>query len=494
MNGTLVSAPTARKHYNAASRAFLVRDYASTASSLDSAFKSLPPSQPHEWIDALVQEKSITPHVDLKRRLEILRITFLATVHSSPSSPLSSAPHLSELLDLSPDKLLKSLWTSLVQPESKEPVEEIIPTSQVSLVHPSIVTSLCLAALKLEQPQLARSIAEAWIGSTSEELERIAWHETETIGRDWETELPLDGVGGLTSSVTLRAQNGNGEKEGHEARKQFVKSWIKLLDLLVLHISPRLEDWEAAGDFTRLQSVENGGWVPDQRVEATLARLTQLRQEEVDSAAAKIQRQKEIEAHKVAHKREARSSSKQDKGKGRARDDHSPTSSNGSSPEKKKRSSQRNGQSNGTTKPNSTGSSSSCSSSSAPSSATSPASTLPPSLPSPTGFAGLRSSLSSYLSRSSPSASATTTSRSTSNPITTISSYLRYHYSTDPLRLLSMICFFFALTTYLRRRFSITRGGGKAKRSLDFGVRNGMKLIVGKVGETLRMGTKVTTL
>ncbi|GAA5990784.1 hypothetical protein JCM5350_004642 [Sporobolomyces pararoseus] len=485
-----MSSSAARKHYNAASRAFLVRDYSSTASSLDSAFKSLPPSQPQEWIDSLVQGKSSAPQVDLKRRLEILRITFLATVHSSPSPPLSSAPHFSQLLDLSSDKLVKSLWTSLVHRELNDSVEDIIPTSQVALVHPTIVTSLCLGALKLEQPQLARSIAEAWIGSTSEELERIAWQESESIGQDWETELPLDGVGGLSGSVTLKAaQNGNSEQEGNEARRQFVRSWIKLLDLLVLHISPRLEDWEGAGDFIRMQSVENGGWVPDQRVEATLDRLRQLRQEEVDSAAAKIQRQKEIEAHRAAHKREARSSSKQDKGKGRARDDHSPTSSSGSSPEKKKRSSQRNGQSNGVTKSNSTSSSSS-SSSNAPSSATSPTSTLPPSLPSPTGFAGLRSSLSSYLSRSSPSSSAT----KTSNPITTIASYLRYHYSTDPLRLLSMICFFLALTTYLRRRFSIQRGGGKAKRSLDFGVRNGLQLIVGKVGETLRMGTKVTTL
>ncbi|GAA5895533.1 uncharacterized protein JCM6883_001538 [Sporobolomyces salmoneus] len=512
MNGTTpnTTTSTARKHYNAASRSFLLRDYSSTASSLSLAFKSLPPSSPSSWSDALSQGTAIPAHVDLKRKLEILRITFLATVHSSPSPPLqSTASNLTPLLDLPPDQLIRSLWTALVEPEANELETdtegggEIVPSPRVSLVHPSIVTALCLAAVKLEEVKLARSMAEAWIGSTTEELERIVWEEIESIGpEEWETELPLDGMGttsqGMNGSSILKPKI-DGKEGSSEGRRQFVKSWIKLLDLLVLCISPRLEDWEAAGDFIRLQSVENGGWVPDQRVEATLNRLSRIRQDEINSIAAKAQRQKEIEAHKAAHKRETRSSSKQDKGKGRARDEHSPTSSSGSSPEKKKRST-RNGNGNGIPKNGSTTSSDpSSSSSSSSSSATSPTSALPPSLPSPSGFAGLRSSLTSYLSRSHPeSATTTTTKPSSSNPITTIASYLRHHYSTDPLRLLSMICFFFALTTYLRGRFSINRGGGGARSkrsiSLDFGMKNGMRLILGKVGETLKMGTKVTTL
>lgn len=269
MNGTTSeqSTASARKHYNSASRSFLVRDYASTASSLASASNSLPPSQPEEWIDALTHDQPVPPQADLKRRLDILQITFLATVHSS--APLSPAPHVTPLLDLAPDKLIKSLWSSLVEPESREPVEDIVPTSRVALVHPSVTTSLCLAALKVNQPKLARQIAESWIASTTEEMEKIAWQEVESMGEDWQSMFPIDGMGasaGMNGSSILKPRVGGGSSE---AKEQFVKSWIKLLDLLVLHISPRLNEWEAAGDYIRLQSIENGGWVPDQRVEVS---------------------------------------------------------------------------------------------------------------------------------------------------------------------------------------------------------------------------------
>ncbi|GAA6021708.1 hypothetical protein JCM11491_001388 [Sporobolomyces phaffii] len=505
MNGTTVAA---RKHYNAASRSFVVRDYTATAASLDAAYKSLAPSRPRDSLDALLSGRAIAPPVDLKRRLDILRITFLATVHSTPAarSPPSPAPHLTPLLDLAPDQLVKALWASLIDADTPDTAEaapetghdEIVPSSRASSVHPSLATALCLAALKLDQPKLARAVAEAWIGSTTDELDRLAWDVLDEIRDDWPTELPIDGVAstGMSGSATLSRGAGKDGAAAAEARRQFVKSWIKLLDLVVLHISPRLDEWDAAGDLVRLQSVENGGWVPDARVEATLERLGEIRQGEIDSAAARVQRQKEIEVHKAAQLREARSSSKPDKGKGRLRDDHSPafdanSSSNASSPDKKKRSSHRNG--NGSNKHAVTTSSPSASSSS--SSATSPTSTLPPALPSPSGFAGLRSSISSYLSHSHPSQQTAAVPPSPSNPISTIASYLRHHYSTDPLRLLSMICFLLALTTYLRRRFSIQRGTRPTLTSNRlFSVRNGMALIAGKVGETLRMGTKVTTL
>jgi len=261
------STTSARKHYNSASRSFLIRDYSSTASSLHSALSSLPPSPPHQWIESLLVSAPISLEAELKRKLDILQITFLATVHSS--SPLSPTPHFDKLLQLPPDELIKALWTSLVNDDStkEEEEEEILPTSQVSLLHPSIATSLCLAAIKLEQPKLARSVAEAWIGSASEELEKIVWEEIQEIGLDWEGELPLDGMGGAQGSTGM---NGSSIlKVPDNGRRQLVKSWIRLLDLLVLHILPSLDEWDAASDFVRLQSVENGGWVPDQRVEVS---------------------------------------------------------------------------------------------------------------------------------------------------------------------------------------------------------------------------------
>jgi len=269
MNGSTSqpSTSTARKHYNSASRSFLIRDYSSTASSLHSAVSSLPPSPPHQWIEALLESQPISPAAELKRKLDILQITFLATVHSS--SPLSPTPHFEKLLQLPTDQLIKSLWGSLVNNDStkqeEEEEEEILPTLKVSLLHPSIATSLCLAAIKLEQPKLARSVAEAWIGSASEELEKLAWDEIQEIGQEWESEIPLDGMGGTQSNGGM---NGSSIlKAPDTGRRQLVQSWIRLLDLLVLHILPGLEEWDAAGDFVRLQSVENGGWVPDQRVE-----------------------------------------------------------------------------------------------------------------------------------------------------------------------------------------------------------------------------------
>ncbi|GAA5858789.1 hypothetical protein JCM1840_006557 [Sporobolomyces johnsonii] len=482
------SVAVAHRHYNAATRSFLVRDYSATASSLHDALSALPPVAPDTWFHALERAQPPSPEADLKRRLDILQITFLATVRASAPA-LSPAPHLSSLLDLPPAALIKALWSSTLQssasssdPSASEP-GEILPTPRAAFLHPSIAIALTLAALKLEEPRLARSVAEAWIGSAGDEVERVVWEASQAI--DWANELLLDGVGAgggyLSSSTVL----GGKDKDKPEPRKALVNAWIKLLDLLVLHVLPKLGEWEAAGDFVRLQGVENGGWVPDERVEATLLRLTQLQREEAATAAFRMQRQQELEAAKAAAKRESRSSAKdRDKGKGRAREGSpksgggsggdSPTSSPGKRTPRGRHS--KNGKS-----------------------AASPTSSPPsrsPTLPPASGFAGLRSSLSSYLARPSPSSSFSTTSptaaapsSSMKNPFSALAAYLRYHYSTDPVRLLSLICFFLALSTWMRRRFSARRARGGAG-GLRLG--DGIRLVLGKVAETVRMATKVT--
>lgn len=269
------SVTVARKHYNNASRSFLVRDYASTASFLDQATQSLAPTQPTEGYDALVRGTPARAEVGLRRRLDILIVTFLATVHVAPGLPPLAHSHFSDLLRLSPDELVRSLWHSFVDPETPNPAKaDIVTDSRVALVHPSIATSLCLAALKLDQPQLAKAIAEAWIGSTTDDLDRIAWHEAEMIGAGsrWESVMPLDTMSGVSAqgmsgSSILTAAPPTPPDAASEARRQFVKSWIKLVDLLVLHVLPKLQEWDAAGDFVRLQAIENGGWIPDDRIE-----------------------------------------------------------------------------------------------------------------------------------------------------------------------------------------------------------------------------------
>lgn len=82
---------------------------------------------------------------------------------------------------------------------------------------------------------------------------------------DWAGEMAIEG--GMSQSVTgLKSQEG-GEGGGGGEKAKVLKSWVKALDLLTLHVLPRLGEWEAAGDFVRLQGVENGGWVPDERTE-----------------------------------------------------------------------------------------------------------------------------------------------------------------------------------------------------------------------------------
>ncbi|CEQ41580.1 SPOSA6832_03335 [Sporobolomyces salmonicolor] len=487
INGLPSSLAAARKHYNAATRSFLVRDYPATASSLQDALSALPPVAPDAWFRALEQSGPRPAEIDLKRRCDILQITFLATVRSSASA-LSPAPHLSSLLQLPPAALIKALWSSALQssasssePSASEP-GEILPSPRAAFLHPSIAIALTLAALKVDEPRLARSVAEAWLGSAGAEVERVVWEASQAI--DWATELPLDGVGASGGNLSSSSVLGGKDKDKPDSKKTLVGAWIKLLDLLVLHVLPKLGEWEAAGDFVRLQGVENGGWIPDERVEATLLRLTQLQQEEAATTAFRMQRHQELEAAKAAAKRESRSSAKdRDKGKGRVREG-SPKSGGGSG---------------GDSPASSPGKKSSRGQHSSGKSAVSPASSPPsrsPTVPPASGFAGLRSSLSSYLARPPPSSSSslsatstTATPPSSKNPFSAVASYFRYHYSTDPVRLLSLICFFLALTTWMRRRFSLRRG-----RAEGGGLRigDGVRLVLGKVAETARMATKVT--
>lgn len=258
-----------RQRYNAATRALLVRDYAATASSLHDALARCPRVDPSAWFDELRDSGATLAVEEIRRRLEILQITFLATVRSSPAA-LSPASNLTPLLDLPPARLVRSLWQNLLSTERRalpsveeqDAGDDILPTPSAAYLHPSLAVSLTLAALKLDEPKLARAIAEAWFGSVSEDVERMVWETSGTV--DWDNgEFSLDGAGGLGASSML----GTAGKDKPDGRKQLVGAWLKLLDLLVLHVLPTLDEWEAAGDFVRLQGQENGGWVPDQRVE-----------------------------------------------------------------------------------------------------------------------------------------------------------------------------------------------------------------------------------
>lgn len=283
INGTKASSSTAelRQLYHTATRAFIERDFTRAASSLSEALRLAPSSSPDAWFDPVLHGRPLPATVDLRRRLDILRITLVATLRSSPTPAITGGPALAPLLALSPARLLKTLWTNLLAPttalgasDDAETDDNILPTPLAAFLHPSLAVSLTLAALKLDQPNVARQIAEAWLGSVDAEVEKLVWETSTSEGFNLRDEFPLDGVGsgsggGMSASGMLGTNGQDGARNGkaEEARKAVVGGWLKLLDLLVLHVLPKLGEWEAAGDFVRLQGVENGGWVPDERVE-----------------------------------------------------------------------------------------------------------------------------------------------------------------------------------------------------------------------------------
>jgi hypothetical protein len=141
---------------------------------------------------------------------------------------------------------------------------------------------LCLAALKLQQPSFAKQVAETWLNSIQtrndddeQEIEKLCFKELQQSDFNWELEIPLDGMSMSTStsmggSNILSSSESSSSSSLNEGRRQLTKSLIKLIDLLVLHVYPRLQEWEQAQDFIRLQSQENGGWLPDQRVDVSV--------------------------------------------------------------------------------------------------------------------------------------------------------------------------------------------------------------------------------
>lgn len=294
----------ARQLYHQATRAFLVRDYATAATCLQAGLARLEHVQQDAWLAAVHSHAAVPTRIDLRRRLDILKVTLLATIRSSPAA-LSPAPHLTPLLELAPDQLVRALWSDLISAGEADPAaaaavaalppapHEIVPTAAARHLHPSLAVSLALAALKLESPQSARAVVEAWFGSVGEDVEVVVADFASSGEVDWiaGVEFPLDQVAGgaahggagrgtasameMSDSGTLGQTVRPGGDNG--AVRALVGSWLKLLDLLVFHILPKLDEWDAAGDFVRLQGQENGGWVPDVRVEVRFARRLRLR-------------------------------------------------------------------------------------------------------------------------------------------------------------------------------------------------------------------------
>ena len=231
--------------------------------------------------------------------------------------------------------------------------------------------------------------------------------------------------------------------------------------------------------------------------------LAQSQQEVARAEAERVQRAHEADLAKAAAASSARSVSKRRADKEKAKQKPNGVNGNASLPPT---------DSSATAKPNgrspSTRASSVASSRAAPRSPTgSPPQPQPQSQPrharhasmtasaAETGFSGLRSSLSRYLSGAPQEAVATGTGR---GAWALLGARLEALYAADPVRLLSFVCAAVAVVSWVRRVVAARQGRGERKWGLSLGVGEGVAGLLRGVGarvvETVRMGTKVTTL
>lgn len=249
-----------RSLYSNAARAFLLRDYSTTAAFLEDG-ESVEGGDRTAWITALVEGSESMEQLELMRKLEILRITFIATVYDSTvvsEEQAQGSRSVNALLTLPPTLLIAQLWAQAIgQPPSSPLSGDIFPSAEAATLHPSIAIALTLAALKLNVPRSAKAVASSWFSSISEPLDNLLYTTSATIDV-----VALFGIeeSGMSMSTS-------GLRETLPPRKAVVGSWLRLLDLLTLHVLPKLGEWEEAEDFVRAQKEENGGWVPDVRVE-----------------------------------------------------------------------------------------------------------------------------------------------------------------------------------------------------------------------------------
>lgn len=191
-----------RSLYNRAARAFVLRDISLTHSLLRSAFDLLSP--PNSGSDSLAE---------LRRKWDVLRITFESTLYASPPSSSDSLPEaLRAILSESPHNLVTSIYNrslSLFTPYADNAQKTVLNAAYLPT---QVLTTLVYSSIKLDAPDVGRLIIEDW-------LARREPHHS------------LDGQAGPE-----------------------LDHYVKVLDLYCLHILPRLELWEYAKEFLEYES------------------------------------------------------------------------------------------------------------------------------------------------------------------------------------------------------------------------------------------------
>ncbi|OCB84667.1 hypothetical protein A7U60_g8187 [Sanghuangporus baumii] len=202
---------TLRSLYPRAAHALLQRDFALTHALIESAFELLPPPPPgfRSAPDALDTHR---------RKWEILRITLETSAYASPPSSSSSSSSSTKRIgvgaDVLPPALRANLMLSapgLITALHSRSVRLFTPRQQspkAAFLPAQILVPLILSSVKLECPDVGRSMIEDWL-----------------------------------------AQRGS-----VDSRRSDAKGYERILELYCLHVLPRLHEWEYAQEFLEYES------------------------------------------------------------------------------------------------------------------------------------------------------------------------------------------------------------------------------------------------
>ncbi|KAF8150042.1 hypothetical protein B0H34DRAFT_666447, partial [Crassisporium funariophilum] len=243
-------AATLRSLYARAARAFVLRDVSLTSSLLHSAFALL--HAPVIGVGAGDGGEGGGME-EWRRKWDILRITFESTVYASPPPPSSSSSSsgsgsgagdgypeaLRAMMTESPQALATSIYTrslALFTPSHPHPHSSIsgsgsgsgsgtfqkqksMQVLNAAYLPTQVLTTLVYSCLKIDAPDVGRVVIEDWLAR-----------------REPRYSSSVDG----------------GEEEGREGEGE--GGYAKVLDLYVLHVLPKLEQWDYAKEFLDYES------------------------------------------------------------------------------------------------------------------------------------------------------------------------------------------------------------------------------------------------
>ncbi|GAA95215.1 uncharacterized protein L969DRAFT_92521 [Mixia osmundae IAM 14324] len=485
-----------RSLYRSAAQAFVLKDHAVTLDALTEAYvilddASASPVGSQDWTAA---------H---RRKFEILRITFLATLladvlNSDASLPGSVSAHawIKPLYALvtakgktavrttpdkneQADKIVYALYSHALATFSPSHTRDTLDTSMpiatadVGAVPPSVIVATSLGALKLNAPLAARNIIEAWLGSLTPALE--AQLERTNLQVEADHESLQTSVLSPSSSMTLPASASQSSLSAsisidEDARASLV-SFERILEVFSLAVLPRLNQWDEAEEFVRLAARANGGLLRQAKVDTLLDELQSLRSNKAaeweDQRRRELQlaeeaRQRRRDEEQAAEKQRAAAARKTEK-QARKNDKRAESSSQSDPSKPSEPPLEEEGQ------------------------------------PVATGFTSMRNRLSGFMRQSNQQEAAVQTG--------TLRYFLQHYLGAfamnDPLRILSATLFLFSVAAWLRRRMtpgfasrqSSSLAASRARNMLTDTRQSSIFAVAArKLIDTVKMGTSVSTL